>query len=183
MLLRGSSAILCVLLAPCALAEDLPPVRLGAPVSLTLDLTGRIATRCGFATAPAVTANFGDLAATGSLALPFKLDCNTPFEVKVASSNGALARSEPIDAPAPYTAKLDYAIALSVDTDLATVAAQCMAGALTASSCALGAGLSSGDGVGIGTAGSLTLSWTPPVKTLVAGSYRDQITLTVEVRS
>lgn len=182
-MLRSSILGLLTLLTPCALGEDLPADLAGAPVVLTLDLTGRVPTRCGFASAPASTADFGDLAVAGSLALPFTLDCNAPFQMKVASSNGALTRTEPVAAPDLYSTRVTYGVALSFNTDLGSAASACTSLALAQPVCALKAGLSSGDGVAMGTDGALKLSWTPPEKTLVAGSYADQITLTVEVRS
>lgn len=165
----------------CAAADDAPPDTTGAPVTLVVDLTGTVVSHCGYAAMPPSSANLGDLSVAGSMALPFTLDCNIPFAVKVRSSNGALTRTVAAVATDGFTTSVDYAVAVSVETDLDPVSAQCPVHGLT--TCVLGTGLSSGDGVGIGTSGTLTVSWAKPAARPVAGSYVDQITLTVEVRA
>jgi len=171
------------LLPSAATAADAPPDMLGAPVSLTLDLTGKVPSRCGFVTAPATSANLGDLTVAGNIALPFKLDCNAPYAIKVRSDHGALARVGQAPAGSPFPITLDYVVGLTVATDLAPVSGQCAVSTLSSQACSWSAGLSSGDGVSIGTNGSLTVSWTAPAQTRLAGQYQDQITLTVEVRA
>jgi hypothetical protein len=182
-LLRLAARCALVGLIPCAAVADSLPDTLGAPVSLNLELTGRVLPRCGFASAPTQSATLGDLGTAGSLALSFTLDCNAPFAMKVSSAHGALSHVGPVNASATFVTALDYTVDLSVDTDLAPVGGQCAASALASSTCAIGAGLSSGDGVAIGTGGSLTLGWAQPGTRPVAGSYQDSLVVTVEVRS
>ena len=168
---------------PCAAMADGLPDTFGAPVSLSLDLTGSVPSRCGFLKAPDSSASLGDLENAGSVALGFTMDCNAPFDIKLRSGNGALSHVGQQPAPNPFLASLDYTVGLSVATDLAPVGDACAASALGSQACSFGDGLSSHDGVSIGTDGSLTLSWTPPAQKMLAGSYQDQITITVEVRA
>jgi hypothetical protein len=167
----------------CALADDDLPDVCGSPVSLTLDLTGTIPAHCGYATLPPATANLGNIANAGSVALPFLLNCNVPYAMRVSSSNGALLRTPAQAAPDGFAASLDYSVSLVVDTDLLPASAQCTSPQLTSSSCILATGLQSGDGISVGANGALTVSWLSSQQRLVAGSYRDQITLIIEART
>jgi len=170
-------------LSCAAVATDAPPVIVGQPVSLTLDLTGTVQSRCGFAAAPAQDTTLSAVDTAGQIALPFKLDCNAPFAVKISSVNGALSHVGAVSAPPTFATSLDYIVALSVNTDLVPVSGRCAASTLSSQACSFAAGLSSGDGVGIGTDGALIVTWTPPAQKLVAGSYQDSLTVTVEVRT
>jgi len=170
-----------------ATANDGPPDTVGASTALKLDLIGIVPSHCGFKTAPPQSNNLGDIGQAGSLTLPFTLDCNATFDVRVSSQNGGLAHVGAVTPPAGFAALLDYDVKLSVGTDLGTVNGECVASALV-SGCAIagpqGYGLSSGDGVAVGADAQLTLHWTPPAShKLLAGSYQDSITITVEARS
>jgi hypothetical protein len=181
--MRALTALLVMAAIQGAAAEDLAPDTVGLPVSLTLNLTGAIAPHCGFSSSPEASVALGDLGTNGSLSVPFTVDCNALFDVKVASSGGALTNADVTAAPESFATRLDYTVGLSVATDLATVSGACAVSALSATGCALGSGLSSGNGVAIGTAGALTLSWAKPALKPVAGNYQDRLTLVVEVRS
>jgi hypothetical protein len=193
--LASRSRILTVIVASffasATAFADQPPNVIGASAVLKLSLVGHIRSHCGFASMPPSSANLNDLTQGGSLELDFKLDCNAGFAVAVASSNGGLKRvsspgSDDIHVDGFATA-LDYDVGLAYQTDLGTVAAHCPASSLSAGSptCAFygagaGHGLSSGDGVAVDAPGSLTLKWQPPAHTrLVAGNYKDTITITV----
>jgi len=189
--LRILTVIALSLFVPAMAFADQPPNVIGASTVLKLSLVGHIRSHCGFASMPPASANLNDLSQSGSLELDFKLDCNAGFAVAVASSNGGLKRSSgagggDINVNGFATA-LDYDIGLAYQTDLGTVSAHCPASTLSAGSptCAFyGAGasqgLSSGDGVAVDAPGSLTLKWQPPAHArLVAGNYKDTITITV----
>jgi hypothetical protein len=150
---------------------------------------------CGFAQQPPSTVALGDLGKAGSVAIPFRLDCNSNFAITVVSSNGGL-QQQAAAAVAPSTAaaggfagRLDYDLAVQVDTDTGPVASHCAASALSSGGgCAMaqagaGGGLSSDGGVAIGRDGGLVLSWTAPAERLVAGRYSDTVTITVEART
>jgi hypothetical protein len=167
------------------MADD-PPDTLGPPTSLRLDLVGAVPSRCGFGTAPAQDAALGELGGGGDLRLDFTLDCNAMFAIRIVSERGGLVHVGAATPPAGFAASLDYDVTLSVDTDLGAVSAACRASALAAAeSCTLGTaeGLSSGNGVAIGTNGQLVVHWAAPAQRLVGGSYRDSIVITVEART
>jgi hypothetical protein len=179
--------------APLAVFADQPPDVIETSTVLKLSLVGRIRSHCGFAVLPPSSADLSDLSHSGSLELNFKLDCNAAFAVAVASSNGGLKRvSSPGEAVAVdgFTTSLDYDIRLAYRTNLGTVSAHCPASSLAAAapSCifygeAASQGLASGDGVAVDAPGSLKLTWQPPAhKHLVAGDYKDTITITVGTR-
>lgn len=172
---------------PIAALADSPPVDIGAPTVLTLALQGTVPTHCGFKSAPAQTATLTSLEQSGTLALPFTLDCNSTFDIRVASSNGGFKLADR-DAAAPqgFLSTLDYDVAVSFATDMGSVSDHCAASALTAG-CGLygtvaGQGLSSGDGVGMDEDGAITLTWSAPSQRLIAGQYQDVITVIVEAR-
>lgn len=173
--------VLVAVLVGMAAHADAPPDSTGAPTKLHLELIGTVPSHCGFKTAPAASAEIGDLSAAGQYTMTFALDCNAMFDIRISSANGGLAHVGGA-APTGFAGALDYDIALSYGTDLGTVDGACMASAL-AGGCALaGEGLSSGDGVALGTDGQLVVSWTPPPQRLFAGQYQDSIVITVEVR-
>ena len=166
---------------------DQPPNVVGASTVLKLSLVGRIRSHCGFAAMPPSSANLNDLSQGGSLELDFKLDCNSGFAVGVSSSNGGLKRTGEDIGVSGFVTALDYDIGLAYQTDLGTVSAHCPASSLSAGSptctfysASASQGLSSGDGVAVDEPGSLTLRWQPPSHArLVAGNYKDTITITV----
>lgn len=187
MFLRRTLA-LCVSIAAvvgCAFAQDDVPDTTGAPKTLKLDLIGTVPGHCGFKTSPRTDAALGDLATAGSSALTFTLDCSTPFDVRVSARRGALTHIGAVSASAEFAQTLDYDVSLSIVTDLGSVGSHCAANTLASgATCALATqGLSSGNGVAIGTDGSIAVSWTTPAAKLVAGSYQDALTITVEART
>jgi hypothetical protein len=183
------------LFATAPALADQPPNIIGAPTVLKLALVGRIRSHCGFTTMPPQSANLNDLAEGGSLELDFKLDCNEGFAVGVASANGGLKHVSSSDGGDAhihgFATAIDYDVALAYQTDQGTVSGRCAASSLAAvaptcdfysanGSCR---GLSSGDGIAKDAPGSLTLHWSPPAHArLVAGNYKDTITITVGAR-
>ena len=164
-----------------AMATDGPPDVVGAPTVLKLDLTGAVPSRCGIASTSATSADLGNIGQSGDYDLSFTLDCNAKFDIRISSQFGGLTHVGTDPAPSGFGTLLDYDVALSVTTDLGTVGGECAASALTG--CGLGGGVSSGDGVAIGTNGQLALHWTAPAGKLLAGKYQDSIVITVEART
>lgn len=177
---------LLLAVAPAAHADN------NAGSTLTIDLTGRVAARCGFKAAPPSSVSVPDLRSPGALNESFTLDCNTPFRLRVSSQNGVLAlQSPPANAPAALGQSQPYQVEVKFGTDLdpnideicASTALQTKAGGCDFFGDHSGQGLSSGNGVAIGSQGALNISWTAPTSTLVAGVYVDTLTIVVEARS
>ena len=187
---RGAVLMACAawLLGAGAAAASSPTTFVGDPQTVTIDVTGKVAERCGFSTPPADQAALGDLTAPGSLNVPFTVDCNTPFRIRAMSSNGGL-KTRAANATG-FTNTLDYNLQLQVGTDAGALQATCEAGALAGGGgdCAFygncaGQGLSSGEGVALKAPGALKFNWTAAPKRLVAGTYTDTVTIVVEARS
>jgi hypothetical protein len=168
---------------------DQPPNVIGTSTVLKLSLIGHIRSHCGFAAMPPSAANLDDLTQHGSLELDFSLDCNSGFAVKVSSANGGLKRvtvGNDVRVNG-FATSLDYDIGLAYQTDLGTVSGHCPASSLVAGSqtCTFNnaqtaRGRSGCGGVAQNMPGSLTLTWQPPSHTrLIAGNYKDTITITV----
>jgi hypothetical protein len=159
----------------------------GERQKLTVDLVGRVPGRCGFSTPPADQVLPGDLSAGGSLTVGFTLDCNTPFRVRAASTNGGFRTSAEADG---FANLLDYRLRLRLETDAGGLEAACNADALVSAAggcayygAAAGEGLSSADGVALHRRGALHFTWPTARQRLVAGRYSDTLTIVVEVRS
>jgi hypothetical protein len=168
---------------------DQPPNVIGTSTVLKLSLVGHIRSHCGFAAMPPSAANLNDLTQGGSLKLDFKLDCNSDFAVRVSSTNGGLkwvTTGGDVHVNG-FATSLDYDIGLAYQTDLGTVSGHCPASGLVAGSqtCTFNdaqtaQGHASCGGVAQNMPGSLTLTWQPPSHArLVAGNYKDTITITV----
>jgi hypothetical protein len=168
---------------------DQPPNVIGTSTVLKLSLVGHIRSHCGFAAMPPSAANLNDLTQGGSLKLDFKLDCNSDFAVRVSSTNGGLrwvTTGGDVHVNG-FATSLDYDIGLAYQTDLGTVSGHCPASGLVAGSqtCTFNdaqtaQGHASCGGIAQNMPGSLTLTWQPPSHArLVAGNYKDTITITV----
>jgi hypothetical protein len=166
----------------------------GRDAVITLDLTGRVPAHCGFKSQPASSVEVGDLTRSGSVAIPFRLDCNSNFAVKISSANGGLrpaseGRQPHRPAPSGFVDNLAYDLDLNVDTDKGPVADHCKASELASGDGCRAAGgghfrgLTSEGGVAIDRQGGLVLNWAAPAGHLVAGRYEDTITVTVEART
>ena len=187
---RGAVLLACAawLLAAGAAAAASTTTLVGDPQTLTVDVTGEVAGRCGFSTPPADQPVLGDLATAGSLTLNFAVDCNTPFRVRAVSANGGLKTSSATGDG--FTNLLDYSLRLQLGTDAGGLDATCNADALVSAAggcpyygAAAGEGLSSGQGVSLNSSGALKFDWTTAPRRLVAGTYSDTVTIVVEARS
>ena len=67
----------------------------GAPQGLDLYITGQVKAHCGFQTPPASSIDLHELSQGGSATVGFTMNCNTPFLMFTASSNGALLGDKP----------------------------------------------------------------------------------------
>lgn len=175
-----------------------------ARASVQYDVEMAIPRVCGWADGgrPTASVNLGDLAKPGSRHIPFALDCNTPFVIRAVSLNGALKRAGdlPTGADAAFEDVVAYDVTLKLGLRNAAGSAfsderTCTSGELfaRAAACpfagdALGEGWESDDAVanardaGLPASG-LSLRWDGQrtgARTLVAGSYSDVLTVSVE---
>jgi spore coat protein U-like protein len=183
-LIAGAAWLLCA----SAAAASSTTTMVGDPQTLTIDVTGQVAGRCGFSAPPVDQAHLGNLETPGSMTVDFTVNCNTPFRVRAVSANGGLKTSSVTGDG--FTNLLDYSLRLQLATDTGALDATCNADALVsaAGGCAYygataGEGLSSGTGVSLNTAGALQFGWTTAPQRLVAGAYSDTLTIVVEARS
>lgn len=165
-------------------AMDAP---LGAPVELRVDIVGEIASRCDL-TSGALVLDPVDLTRAGEIQAGFRLDCNTPFTLRVRSQGGGFVN----DAPAPgVRSSADYQLAVDVTTDAGRRnLGWCDAAELAdggAGSCAFapqGGGWSSGEDTAIDKAGAVRLRWTDENRSApLFGDYRDTITIELKARA
>lgn len=162
---------------------------LGAPSELRIDLKGRVEARCDLV-APPVLGGVLSVQRAGQAEAGFKIDCNTPFILRVRSAEGGFASINPtpgIEPLAPY----ELSVAVNTDEGLQDLG-WCAAAALTAevqSGCgyapgAAGRGWSSGDATAINQTGSVRLRWNETTNGApLLGDYRDTIVIELEVRS
>lgn len=175
--------------APACAADVTPTDHVRILVSA--DVVGR----CGFDQQLVSSATSYDIAAAQSHDYAFQMNCNTPFEVRVKSDNGAMAfdGSHPNDG---FAYAKPYTVGLSINTDQGVLnppdcdASQLKAGIGDASTCAFYGesahhGLSSGTAISIGDPAKLTVSWTAVAAgpRPAAGNYKDTITVVVAPRS
>jgi hypothetical protein len=181
--LVGTIGLALAVLAPsttCAAPEN------GPADSLKLVVQGEIPKRCGFKTAPLAVINLGVLDDGGSVEIPFVVDCNTGYRIRMQSERGAL---EAAQASSVFPNRLAYDVSVYVGTDGADLTAGCASENLRSGGCQLhgavvgSGGLSSGDAISIDEAGALKLEWQAPASVLTAGSYSDTLTIVVEGRS
>ncbi len=152
-------------------------VRAGDAVSI--ELQGEVPTMCRL-TSPSAAVDLGVLVNSGSRQIPFDVDCNTPFSYGARSLAGGL-RVPDLGAPPPgFASLIPYLLQLSIPTDAGVVTGQCESSELNGDNPAC-TYESSPTGIAIGQTGTLTLTWATQDE-LVAGTYTDVLTLTVQPR-
>lgn len=174
---RHLTAFACAI---AALALTIPVERADADV-LTVVAAGRIDPVCEISVAAPIPA--ADFASAGKVQGAATVNCNTGFAVKATSANGAVKTSTPVSSG--FSNSLPYVLSFWVQTGAGPLFARCNSPTLVAgqSACALspnGPGIHS-DAAALNKTASLTLAWSPPASPhLIAGSYQDTITLSVE---
>ncbi len=172
--------------------------------TVQFDVLMTVPASCGWATGgqPQSTVNLGDLAKPGTRNLPFALDCNTPFVIRAVSQNGAMKRagSLPSGAAAFFDDAMAYDVTLTLGLRRANGATdtderECTSGELftRAATCefagdSVGQGWESDDAVANARDAGLppsrlSLRWDGQRiggQTMVAGSYSDVLTVSVE---
>lgn len=191
----GLTTAACLLLAAApALATD----NSGSD-PLRIEITARIAERCGISPGEGGTSAEGNLEASETLTLNFDIDCNTPFRIGVSSENGGLRlasaneRDDNVDAQG-FSILKRYRVGLEVETDNGTLdGGTCRSDELTSreGDCEFygdrpGRGLSSGRRTAIDRTGTLTVSWNAgdgDNRRRAAGRYQDTLTVVVGPRT
>lgn len=167
-------------------AADAP---LGGPTELRIDLKGRVPARCELTSPPVISGQL-PIHRAGESETAFAIDCNTPFLLRVRSGAGGMASVEPTPG---ITTLMPYEVAVAVGTDagrrdLGWCRSEALAGG-AADGCAFSAagaerGWSSEDATAIDQTGTVRLRWREaPADAPLLGSYRDTITIELELRS
>ena len=167
-----------------------------------LDITASIAPRCGLVDLTNVQLPRADVTVAASMDVPFKVDCNQPFVIRITSGNGGLrligeGNSFGFVTFKPYDVKLD--LGLSNEPNISRTCASAALNTATAASAGEGmgmgcdffgtavrSGLSSGNAIAAGDAApsNLKISWRGGSQgRMLAGSYQDTLTIVVEPRS
>jgi hypothetical protein len=156
-----------------------PPAPTRASDVVTIELSGEIEPKCGLSALPAAL-GLGQISSSGSQEVPFRVDCNTPFEYVVASREGALKNNDFSGNAAGFTNRLPYLLEIRVQIDGGVLVSRCDSADLTGSSPACG-NANSGSATAIDQAASLAISWAAGAE-LSAGTYSDTVTLTFRPR-
>lgn len=201
----------CALATATMMAAALPGVAVAKPSTvpmtntLKIDIEARIAERCGIAAIGANSKDGGRIDVASTVSFNFRLDCNTPFKIGVAATQGALElvttgepqrgqsdglTSEGFGTRKAYVASLQFA----TDQDGLVDAGECHSDNLTSKrgDCDFygsrpGAGFSAGNNsTAIGRDGSLTVKWRgedAEAVRLAAGAYQEILTIVVGPRT
>lgn len=147
--------------------------------AVSIELQGEIEPVCRL-TGLSTTIDLGNIANSGSRQIPLGVDCNTPFSYTVQSLAGGLKASALGSSAPGFVSLLPYLLQISIPTDAGPVTGQCQSTELTAENpqCTY---QGSSTGIAIRQTGTLTLTWATPDE-LIAGTYSDVLTLTVQPR-
>ena len=151
-----------------------------------IELTGRIEASCKLARGGTsgssldVNLDLGRLDDTTPREIRFNVDCNAPFEYRMASANGGLQHETRTDAASGFAALVPYRVDSTIPTDggplnLACESGKMIAAAVKASPCMA----DSGDAIAIDREGLATVSWRLDQKKPMAGKFSDTLTLWV----
>ena len=164
-----------------AAAEDVrltPEMRTDLSERIDIKLTGRIDPRCQMSGGGEV--KFGELRGGEGASALFGLDCNVPFDIDMRSSYGGLSHMTQPMGEGPFSGLLEYDVRLSLPTLRPTPAM--VQGSYSSRQLMAKRTLSSGDGIAAG-GGSLEFRMRRPEGVgLLAGAYRETLTLTVTPR-
>jgi hypothetical protein len=155
---------------------------------VTVKLTGEIAPECSISNESGsmgivnpVGKSDIDVSQPGSAVYSFVLNCNAPFAYRLEALNGALAQTGNRATNPSFTQAVPYRVAMQIATGNASINDSCAGEELRMvhASCAF---TDSGDAIAINSKANLTIAWSPPVSTPVAGEYHEQIKIFVLVR-
>jgi len=179
--------------ARTVLAALLAGVFAGIPASASdkqvqVELTGRIEPSCTLAPfgasgvkLAAVTLDLGDLSNTDPRSFRFTVNCNSPFEYRMASANGGLLHEGGGDASGgllglvPYRAESTIALTGGGQLSLTCRSDEMQAADVEASPCVV----RSGKDIAIDETGLIKWKWTLNGQKLLGGKFEDTMTIYV----
>ena len=159
------------------LAAWLSPFAVGyAQQTVSIELVGEIDVECQLTAMP-TNVELGQLNSTGSVTIPFILNCNTPFSYRVSAVEGGLKYSGPEQLAPGFSGSIPYDLEVNIPTDAGEISDSCSSGSLVGASptCHFS---TSGIGIAVNQHSSLNLSWLTD-SALAAGNYREVLTFTV----
>ncbi|MNU67282.1 hypothetical protein D3C71_566160 [compost metagenome] len=187
----GNAAYARVALTACVIAllelaqpsvalayEGLPGAAAYAP-ELSVTLAGRIDDHCAISGGGAMA--LGELTPGESVAADFSLDCNVPFDIRIASANGGLTHLTKPDGEGPFAGRLPYDLQVRIPT--LNPGASSLTGSFSSAELRGEAIMSSGQAVAAAGRSRLALT-TRNVQGagLLAGDYSEILTISVEPR-
>lgn len=149
--------------------------------SVDLTLHGHIREVCEVSGGHAI--DFGN-ELRGGISVPavFGLECNTPFELTVASSQGGLAHRTMPSGQGPYSGTLIYTVDVKVPVHRSAKVPGVLHGQFNSAELFGKRTLSSGDAIAAGGGEFVLRTEQPRGAGLLAGDYSDSLTITVAAR-
>jgi hypothetical protein len=144
--------------------------------SVKIELEGIVPISCKLDTG-AAQITLGNIAATGSKNISFRVRCNTPFQFAISSRDGGLKTPHNGPLNPDFTAAIPYSATVQIPTNVGTLAGSCPSAMLKG----MNAGClfpDSGQGVALAGEASLGVAWNI-LKEPIAGTYSDQLTLSI----
>ncbi len=154
---------------------------------LQLELVGRVRGECRLAATTSVldlVLDLGALRRNGNVDLPFRMNCNVPFDYRLSAERGALGYDgEAVKVNGPFAREIPYWVEVVVplrDGNRSEIRFRC-AGSDLAGGGRCGRG-DSGTSIAPGASGRLVIRWSMPDLPLLAGRYRERLQFTVTPR-
>jgi hypothetical protein len=175
--------------ARSVLAALLAGVFAGLPASASdkevqVELTGKIEPTCKLArggesgSSLDVNLDLGRLDDTTPREVRFTVDCNTPFEYRMASANGGFQHESRTDAASGFATLVPYRVDSTISTDGGALNLSCESGKMIAAAVKASPCMAdSGDAIAIDREGLVMVSWRLERQNLIAGEYSDTLTL------
>jgi hypothetical protein len=154
---------------------------IAAADAVKVEVTGNITPSCA-SSSTTLTLNAGDITKAGSAKYSFTVDCNAPFQYSMRSENGALrlvnapANAAASHIEAPYDVHIRIPLTLGGAIDDTCNSAAIKQGAVA---CKF---TDSGQKIAVNQTAETQISWNASQAQLMAGQYRDRLTITVTVK-
>lgn len=163
-----------------------PPGHLLAEASkVTIGLQGHISPKCSLSDMSGQLdfGNTGIGRESRSATVGFTIDCNTPFIYRLSARHGAMLLQGSRKRASNARARLPYRISLTIPTDDGrTLSVDCPGENLSGNLRGNGCYAESGHAVAMNKRGQFAVKMNSPARDQVAGNYRDQIRVNVDVK-